>query len=290
MNKAISVMLKKYGPIRDRIDEENALKEVLQYITLLGLNRAGFFDKAAFYGGTALRMLYDLDRFSEDMDFCLEKKDSSFSFKPYLTSLSSELELYGFKAQIEEKRSGLDVAVNSAFVKQDTYSALLLIGSNTKGIHKKQLLKVKLEVDKENPIGAKFQKKLVPLPVPFMVNTLDEPSLFAGKLHAIIARSYINRVKGRDYYDLLFYAARGTKVNLNYLEAKLRNSNHYSETHPLTLDTMIQLLKDKFKTVDFKKAKDDVAPFLKTEQRRDLNNWSPELFSALIENLDTQEY
>jgi predicted nucleotidyltransferase component of viral defense system len=290
MNKAISVMLKKYGPIRDRTDEENALKEILQYITLLGLHRAGFFDKAAFYGGTALRMLYDLDRFSEDMDFCLEEKDPSFSFKEYLSSLTSELELYGFNTHIEEKRSGLDVAINSAFVKQDTYSALLLIGRGTKGIHKNQLLKVKLEIDKENPSGAKFCQKLVPLPVPFMVKSLDEASLFAGKLHAVIARSYVNRVKGRDYYDLLFYSARGTRVNLQYLEAKLRNSNHYTEPYPLSLEDLITLLCNKFEVVDFNKAKEDVSPFLKPEQRRDLMNWGSELFSALVQGLQVQEY
>jgi hypothetical protein len=285
MNDAISVMLKKYGPILDRADEENALKEILQQISLLGLFRAGFFDKAAFYGGTALRMLYQLDRFSEDMDFCLEVKDPSFSFQPFLASLSSELELYGFKAEVKENKSGIDVAVNSAFVKQETTSALLLIGRDAKGAHKNQVLKVKLEVDKQNPIGATFCKKLVPLPVPFMVRTLDEPSLFAGKLHAIIARAYLNRVKGRDYYDLLFYASRGTKINLQYLEAKLRNSGHYTGTNPLALDGLIPILINKIKTVDFEKAKADVAPFLKTEQRKNLNHWNVELFTAVVQEL-----
>lgn len=285
MNDAIAVMLKKYGPMLDRAGEENALKEVLQQISLLGLFRAGFFDKAAFYGGTALRMLYHLDRFSEDMDFCLEQKDPAFSFEPFLASLSSELQYYGFKAEVKEKRSGMDVAVNSAFVRQDTMSALLLIGRNTKGAHKNQMLKVKLEVDKQNPVGATFCKKLVSLPVPFMVRTLDEPSLFAGKLHAIIARSYLNRVKGRDYYDLLFYASRKTKINLPYLEAKLRNSEHYKGSIPLTLDTLVPILIDKFKTVDFNKAKEDVAPFLKTEQRKNLSHWNVELFSAVAEGL-----
>lgn len=279
-------MLKKYGAINSSADEENALKEVLQYISLLGLQRGGFFEKAAFYGGTALRMLYSLDRFSEDMDFCLEEKDPSFSFVPYLESLSAELELYGFNATVQEKRSGVDVAVNSAFVKQNTYSALLMIGRNTRRVHRKQLLKVKLEVDKNNPAGAEYSHKLVPLPTPFMVRTLDEPSLFAGKIHALIARSYSNRVKGRDYYDFLFYSARGTKVNMSYLEAKLRNSGHHDGSDALSIKNLIEILQDKFKSVDFKRAKEDVAPFLKPVQRRDLDNWSADLFSSLAEGVE----
>lgn len=283
MNDAIAVMLKKYGPMRDRVDEENALKEILQHIALLGLQRAGFFEKAAFYGGTALRMLYQLDRFSEDLDFCLEHKDPSFSFEPYLSSLALELELYGFKAIVEEKKKGAEVDLNSAFVKQDTYSALLLIGKSTKGVNKTQLLKVKLEVDKQNPDGAQYCQKLIALPTPFLVRTLDEPSLFAGKLHAIIARSFLNRVKGRDYYDLMFYCSRATKVNLTYLEAKLRNSRHFNGSAPLTHEALLILLKEKFKEVDFEKAKLDIMPFLKGEKKNNLKDWSCDFFSSLVE-------
>ena len=285
MNDAVQAMLKKYGPLRDRSDEENALKEVLQQIALLGLHRGGFFDQAAFYGGTALRMLHNLDRFSEDMDFCLERVDLEFSFKPFLKSVAAELKLYGFQALVEEHKSSPNMAINSAFVKQDTLSALLQIDRNTKGIHKNQLLKIKLEVDKDNPMGAQFCQKLILFPTPFMVRTLTEPSLFAGKCHAILARSYQNRVKGRDYYDFLFYCARETKVNLPYLEAKLRNSGHYIEVAHLDLARLIGLLDEKFKQVDFEKAKEDVAPFLKPSQRRNLDNWSYELFSAMAQQV-----
>ncbi len=288
MNDAIKIMLKQYGSIKDQEDQNNALKEIIQHIALLGLQRAKFFDKAAFYGGTALRMLYGLDRFSEDMDFCLENMEPSFSFKPYLETVSSELSQFGFDAQVEEKRCGDDVAVNSAFVKQNTLKAMLLIGKKANRIHNNQLLKVKLEVDKNNPRGAKFCKKLISLPTPFMIRTLTEPSLFAGKLHAIIARSYINRVKGRDYYDLLFYAARKTKVNIQYLEAKLINSKHLSGKTKLTKDKLQTLLIDKFKDVDFNKAKEDVSPFIKAEQRKYIQDWDCDLFSALCDDLQIE--
>ncbi|MBF0245545.1 MAG: nucleotidyl transferase AbiEii/AbiGii toxin family protein [Planctomycetes bacterium] len=288
MNDSIRAMLKKYGPLRDRSEEENALKEILQQIALSGLHRGGFFDKAAFYGGTALRVLYNLDRFSEDMDFCLEHVDPAFSFRPFLNSVTTELARYGFNAQVEEKRSGVDVAVNSAFVRQDTLGALLPIGRSSKGIHKKQLLKIKLEVDKLNPKGAQFCNKLILLPTPFMVRTLSESSLFSGKLHAVLARSYQNRVKGRDFYDFIFYCSRGTGVNLIYLEAKLRNSGHYFDTTPLTLERLIALLDEKFSQVHFDKAKEDVAPFLKVSQRQDLKNWNYELFSAMAQQITVE--
>jgi len=285
MNDAIAAMLKQYGPLKGPKDEDNALKEIIQQITLLGLHRGKFFDVACFYGGTALRVLYGLDRFSEDMDFCLNTPDKTFSFQPYIKSITDELERYGLNARVEEKKTGLDNSIGSAFVKQDTSRGLLVIERDSQRAQKGQLLKVKLEVDKTNPPGAISCKKLVKLPVPFLVSTLEEPSLFAGKLHAIVARSYVNRVKGRDYYDLLFYSARNTPVNLSYLESKLRDSNHYNENEPLSLKGLTKLLLEKFQSVDFEKAKLDVKPFLKSNQIESLNEWDAELFSAIVESI-----
>jgi len=287
MNDAITAMLKQYGPLNGPEDEDNALKEIIQQITLLGLHRGKFFDKASFYGGTALRILYGLDRFSEDMDFCLITPDRTFSFQPYLKSILDELDRYGLQARVEEKKAGAEVAIGSAFVKQETSQGLLVINRDNHRAQKGQLIKVKLEVDKINPPGAILCKKLVKLPVPFLIGTLDEPSLFAGKLHAIVARSYVNRVKGRDYFDFLFYAARNTPVNLTYLEAKLRDSKHYQLSTPLNSETLTKLLLEKFQSVDFEKATLDVKPFLKGDQIASLDDWGVELFSAIAENIET---
>ncbi len=106
MNDAVAAMLKQYGPIKTAADEENALKEIIQHIALLGLHRGGFFKYAAFYGGTALRILYGLDRFSEDLDFCLFQPDLDFTFGPLLVHVRDELERFGFKADVSEKRKG----------------------------------------------------------------------------------------------------------------------------------------------------------------------------------------
>jgi len=288
MNDAVRSMLRAFGPRKNQIDEINALREIVQRVTLLGLHRGGFFEKASFYGGTALRLLYHLDRFSEDMDFCLNAPDPAFQLSPYFGSISAELERFGIDATLEEKRSGQGVSIESAFVKQDTCRGLLVIGGNIPGVPKGQLVKVRLEVDKSNPPGGKTRNMLISLPTPFMIGTLTEESLFAGKLHTILARTYLSRVKGRDYYDFLFYSARGTKVNLEYLEAKLRDSGHYSGKKRLAMSSLVTMLEKKFSSVDFAQARSDVRPFLKPDRVRDLDEWSAELFSALAENLSPE--
>lgn len=285
MNEAIKTILKTYGPLRNQGEEINALKEIIQLVSLLGLQRGGFFDKGCFYGGTALRILFGLDRFSEDMDFCLLERDSAFKLQPYFEAIQEELERYGFSSDIQEKRTGTEVDIESAFVKQNTSMGLIVIGGDNKQIPKGQLVKIKLEVDKMNPDGFEVSKKLIKLPVPFMVSTLTEGSLFAGKLHALIARAYVERVKGRDYYDFLFYMARDTKVNIQYLESKLRDSGHYMDSEPLNRSTIIELLINKFRSVDLDKAKKDVQPFLGPHQVNDLSYWSTDLFVSMAEQL-----
>ncbi|MCK5800573.1 MAG: nucleotidyl transferase AbiEii/AbiGii toxin family protein [Deltaproteobacteria bacterium] len=288
MNDAIAAMLARYGPIRHLQDEDNALREIIQHLALLGLHRGGFFEKASFYGGTALRILYNLSRFSEDMDFCLATPDENFSFVPYLKFIEHELARYGFSATVEEKRAGPDVAIGSAFVKQDTIAGLLVIDRKRRG-PRGQLIKVRLEVDKRNPPGSARVRKLVKLPVPFLVGTLDEPSLFAGKVHALLARAYLNRVKGRDYYDFLFYSARDTPINMRYLEAKLRDSGHYRDSEELSVELLIEMLVHKFQSVDFEKARDDVRPLIKADEVRSLDDWEPALFTDIARELRAKE-
>jgi len=288
MNDALRAMLRAYAIINSQnrqTDQINALREVIQRITLLGLHRGGFFDKASFYGGTALRILYDLDRFSEDLDFCLTTPDPDFQLSKFFDSIEAEHARFGLHPILQERKSGTEVNIESAFVKQDTCKGLLVIGGGIDKIPKGQTLKVRIEVDKANPPGAIAQSKIIATPIPFMVGTLTESSLFAGKLHAILARAYLNRTKGRDYYDFVFYSSRGTPVNLQYLEAKLRDSGHIVGTQALTLETLIDMLKTKFSKVDFESAKEDVRPFIKPEKRPDLAEWSAALFSALAERL-----
>jgi predicted nucleotidyltransferase component of viral defense system len=285
MNSAISAMLKEFGDIKGPTDEQNALKEIIQKIVLFGLHRQKFFDHAAFYGGTALRIIHGLNRFSEDLDFCLMPANNEFVLAPFFKSIEEELERFGMNAKITEKKTGPGAEIESAFVKQPTHQGLIVIGRSTKPLHREQVVKIRLEVDKNNPLGGIEERRLINLPTPFLVKTLTLPSLFAGKLHAVLARTYLNRVKGRDYYDLQFYLARNVAVNLAYLEAKLRDSGHYTGADSLDRDTLVKLLKIKFEKVDFKKAAADVRPFLHKNDLEVTEEWSSDLFSALVETI-----
>ena len=285
MNQAITAMLKEFGEIRGPSDEQNALKEIIQRIVLLGLHRQRFFDSAAFYGGTALRLLYGLDRFSEDLDFCLMQANKGFTLSPFFSGIEEELARFGLKAKLSEKRTGPGAEIESAFVKQPTTQGLITIGFDPKGAQPEQLIKIRLEVDKSNPTGATEDRRLIKLPIPFLVKTLTLPCLFAGKIHAILARSYLNRVKGRDYFDLQFYLARDTPVDMRYLESKLRDSGHYLESATLDRKHLLKLLKTKFETVDFRKAAEDVRPFVHVQDLYQIDEWSKELFCALIDTL-----
>jgi predicted nucleotidyltransferase component of viral defense system len=289
MNQAISAMVKEFGDIKSPSDGQNALKEIIQKIVLLGLHRQKFFDVAAFYGGTALRILYGLNRFSEDLDFCLRPANRDFVLAPYFRGIQDELERFGLEAKITEKKTGPGTEIESAFVKQPTHQGLITIGLNPKSSHPGQLVKIRLEVDKNNPSGGIEERRLIKLPTPFLVNTLTLSSLFAGKLHAVLARAYLNNVKGRDYYDLQFYLARDTVVNMVYLEAKLRDSKHYSNKEPLDREHLLKMLKTKFMSVDFRKAAADVRPFLHVADQSQIDEWSSELFCALIDTLQTSD-
>ena len=286
MNPAIRAMLDAYGNLDTPQDEEYALQEIIQLITLWGLHRGGFFEQAAFYGGTALRILYGLNRFSEDMDFCLRTPTPEFRLNPYFSSIEDELARFGFSAKVTEKRSGVDAPIESAFVKQNTLEGLLVIERSPRALPRGQLIRVRLEVDKHNPPGATYVKKLVKLPVPFLVGTLDEPSLFAGKVHALLARAYLNRVKGRDYYDFAFYLARGTPVNATYLEAKLRDSGHCTKEESLTREELVKMLHERFSGVDFGLAAADIRPFIPQASASSLAEWDQDLFSALADTLE----
>lgn len=280
MNPAIASMLATYGKLNDIRDEENALKEIIQKICLRALQREGFFTKAAFYGGTALRIMYGLQRFSEDLDFYLETPDPGFRWVTYKKAVETELKTYGFEADFEAKKDDSESPVGSAFVKQSTLKGLILIESKLKA-SKTALLKVRLELDKSNPPGATYEEQFLRQPEIFRVRTLDKSSLFAGKMHAIIARQYNNRVKGRDYFDLLFYIQNNTKVNLNYLTNKLQDSGHIKNDVVLDENKLRNLYLEKIETVNFQQAMQDVSPYLNARQIEALKEWNTDYFKAL---------
>lgn len=280
-------MLDKYHCSSEQ-DYINALKELFQEIALLGLWRAKFYEKCAFYGGTALRILYGLDRFSEDLDFTLLAPNPSFSLETYNQAIADELAGFGFKVTVESKQKNIESTIASAFIKGATKEQFIIIEVDkdiTKRIHSMSSIKIKMEVDISPPGPMNTEVKTLLLPIPFSVKTLTKPDLFAGKLHAILCRPWMTRVKGRDWYDLIWYVSRDTPVNLSHLRDRLIQTNHWDKDLPFTSADLRQLLISKINQTDFNNAKSDILPFIKDKQAVEL--WTASFFVDLVAQIKT---
>ena len=285
MNTAIEQMLKNYR-IENIYDQKNAMKEIMQEIVLCGLSRAGFFQKAAFYGGTALRIFYGLDRFSEDLDFSLVTADPDFDLAAYFPVLEKEVRAFGLRVTIQEKEKTKESTIRSAFLKGNTKEHLLLFyaDENLAGsVARSEVIKIKFEVDINPPEYAGFEHKYRLLPTPYEVNLYDMPSLFAGKIHAVLCRAWKSRIKGRDLYDYVFYLSRGSTVNQKHLRARLLQSDFISEDVECTLPEQRHMLYERFDTIDFRQAKRDVEPFIR--DTASLNMWNADFFKQITAGL-----
>jgi predicted nucleotidyltransferase component of viral defense system len=281
MHEIVDQMLKKYA-CKSLLDYENALKEIIQEIALLGLWRAKFFEEAAFYGGTALRILHGLPRFSEDMDFSLLKPNPDFDISKYQESVRRELAAYNFEVSIEKKIKQNTTSIDSAFIKANTMIHLLKVNSNFK-THKDSLLKIKLEVDTTPPDGANTAVQSHFSPIPFSVKTFDLPSLFAGKIAATLYRPYKINVKGRDWFDFLWYISRGTNVNVNYFKSISVQLKKWPVSKTLGITDIVSLLEARIEEVDLSKIKADVLPFVKDKDS--VNAWTIQLFTDSFQRL-----
>lgn len=281
----VEEMIKQYNPETTE-EVKAALKEILQSIVLVGLSRSGFFNKASFYGGTALRIFYGLNRYSEDLDFTLNEKDENFNFEQYFKTINEVALSYGLELEISYKTKKIDTPIESAFAKLNTYQALikLKVNSNlTKYLHKDELMKIKFEVDCCPSLGFNVESKWLDNPEYASVNILDLPSLFAGKIHAILCRTYKNNVKGRDYYDFLFFIRKRVKPNLEFLKYKLIETGKLTINDEFNTDIVKQMLINKIKTVDFAQIKNDAQKFI--FKNENLDYFSRELFIDMIQKL-----
>jgi len=285
MNPAIQRMLERYS--RDTIEQNvAALREILQQLALLGLWRSKFFERAAFYGGTALRILYGLDRYSEDLDFSLLASDRDFSLGKYGSALERELAGFGFEVSFEPVQKNRESAIESAFLKTNTLKQMLLIESDRKllgGLQSGQKLKIRLEVDVDPPGGFETESKSVLQPVPFAVRTYTLPDLFAGKMHALLCRRWRNRVKGRDWYDFVWYVANYPRLHLSHLEQRMRQSGDYTSEASLGADVFRTMLRDAVERLDVEHAREEVLPFVM--DRRSVEIWSADFFNSLIDRV-----
>lgn len=284
MNPALKDMLDRYQPVTP-LDYEHAAREIVQEIALLGLWRAGFFEHAAFYGGTALRIFHGLRRFSEDLDFTLLHAGGAQRLEQCLPAVALELEAWGFSFEASAKSAGEGSGIESAFLKGGTRTNLLHIGAPedlARLLPQQRKLQIKLELDLDPPPQAATEVRTQLLPIPYQVRLYDLPSLFAGKLHAVLCRGWKNRVKGRDFYDFTWYVARGIRPNLGHLEARMRQSGHW-QGGAIDRGALVKLLHERFAAVDIRQAADEVRVFL--ADPRELELWSMEFFMDLASRL-----
>jgi len=272
MNRIFDQMLSKYDA-NTKADKLNALHEVMQEIALAALYRAQFFDKAAFYGGTCLRIFHKLPRFSEDMDFSLLAKDDSFSLEPYFVAIEREFYAYGRQVEIVLKAKKKATSVESAFLKDNT--EVYNIQFKTE-----KTVKIKIEVDKDPPLGFSTEHKLLMLPFSFMARCFDVPGLYAGKMHALLFRQWRSRVKGRDWYDFEWYVRNGHQLDFNHLKKRSLQKG-YSGGIELEPAVFLSLLKEKIKSTNLDHVIADVRPFVRN--REELKIWSTDYFLQLAD-------
>lgn len=265
-------MLSRYE-INTNDDYTNAVHEVMQQIALAGLYRGGFFNKAAFYGGTCLRIFYGLQRFSEDMDFSLLEQNDKFPLEDYFEPIISEFKALGREVVINKKEKQQQTTIESAFLKDDT--AVYNLQFRTE-----KSIKIKLEVDINPPLGFSTDSKLLLLPFSFMVRCYSLPDLYAGKMHALLFRSWKNRVKGRDWYDFEWYVRNNTPLNFSHFCERAYQFDNISSVD-LTIEKFKEMLKKKISKTDINLVKADVKPFIKDTSEMDI--WSADYFTQLVD-------
>lgn len=275
--KLIEERLKEYSPVSQR-DELNALKEIVQEIGLCALARANFFKIAAFQGGSCLRIIHNLNRFSEDLDFIMLKPDKTFVWEPFLKALQFEFTLYNLAFEVID-RSKADNAVKLAFLKDNSFGKVLLF-RHPRSSSDKQSIQIKLEIDTNPPSGSSFENNFLNFPYPFSIITQDLPSLFASKCHALLCRPY---VKGRDWYDFIWYVSKKIIPNFIHLQYALKQIGPWQNQEiNVTSQWLVQALNDKIITIDWQDAKRDAENFLRAHEREALNVWGNEFFLSTI--------
>jgi len=246
----------------------NASYEVIQEIILAGLYRGGFFNNAAFYGGTCLRIFHGLKRFSEDMDFSLISLFPNFQLEEYFPAIINEFNAVGKDVVISKKEKKVFGRVESAFLKDNTAAYDLRFKTE-------KTIKIKIEVDIDPPMKFDTEQKLLLLPFSFMTRCFVLSDLFAGKMHALVFRKWKQRVKGRDWYDFEWYIRNGVELNFNHLQERIRQFNGIEMSQTQFLNE----LKERLANTNIDAVKRDVLPFIKNPD--ELEIWSNDYFLQL---------
>jgi hypothetical protein len=271
MNEIYNLMLSAYEQTTEQ-QKRNATFEVNQQIILAGLYNGGFFDEAAFYGGTCLRIFHGLQRFSEDMDFSLLVPNKAFDFSRYFQPIIDEFAIVGRKVEITKKDKKAFGKAESAFLKDNTdvYDVTF---------QTEKSVKIKIEVDTQPPLKFNTEQKLLLLPKSFMVRCYTLPNLFSGKMHALLYRTWKNRVKGRDWYDFEWYIRHNTPLDFNHLHERTLQFNQ----EDISKELFLEKLKQRFSTTDINQVKADVLPFVRNPMELDI--WSNDYFLQLASKM-----
>ena len=257
-NEIYDNMLSAYDVATEQ-QRRNAIFEVNQQVILAGLYNGGFFDVAAFYGGTCLRIFHGLQRFSEDMDFSLLVPDDKFDFTKYFQPIIDEFAIVGREVEIKKKDKKGFGKVESAFLKDNTdvYDVSFQTDKS---------IKIKIEVDTQPPLNFRTEQKLLLQPHSFMTRCFTLPDLFAGKMHALVYRGWKNRVKGRDWYDFEWYVRHNVPLDFAHLAERVRQFNN----EEIGREAFMAQLKDRLASANINQGKSDVLPFVRTPKELDI--------------------
>lgn len=266
-NEIFNQMLSAYDLTTEQL-KRNATFEVNQQIILAGLYNGGFFNEAAFYGGTCLRIFHGLQRYSEDMDFSLLTPTTNFDFTQYFQPIIDQFAIIGREVEIKKKDKKKFGKVESAFLKDNT--DVFDVTFQTE-----KAIKIKIEVDTQPPLKFKTEQKLLLLPGSFMTRCFALPDLFAGKMHALVYRVWKNRVKGRDWYDFEWYVRHNVPLDFTHLHERTLQFNNEN----ISKDSFLEKLKERLATADINQVKADVLPFIRNPKEMDI--WSNDYFLQL---------
>lgn len=268
-------LVERYAPQNDA-ERISAGREVMQKVALAGLHRGGFFDHAAFYGGTCLRIFHNLKRFSEDMDFSLTEKGTDVHIENFFDAIVDEFKTLGMPVEIVKKDKKNFGRVESAFLKEGTEAYDIKFQT-------RKMLKVKIELDTNPPLHFATEQRLLLLPYSFMVRCFTLPDLYAGKMHALVYRAWQRRVKGRDWYDFEWYVRRGVPLGFEHLQERIQEFNGQK----VSREDFMAVLRDKLQATDINMVKQDVLPYIENE--RELDIWSNDYFTRLAEMIVFEE-
>ncbi|MGD9592207.1 MAG: nucleotidyl transferase AbiEii/AbiGii toxin family protein [Candidatus Berkiella sp.] len=265
---------------KTRLDEINALKEISQEIALMSLSKAGFFKEVEFHGGTALRILYGINRFSEDLDFALLKPTKKFNLNHYLKNIQNDFDTYGIHVSSTDRKE-ISKTVQKQFLKIDSLGSELSLeypGNRSEG-----KIKIKFEVDTNPPQGAKTELKYLTFPLSFSVLAKDQSSMFAGKLHALLCRAY---EKGRDWYDFVWFISSKTDINYDLLTHAINQQGPWAnQSIKIDRNWLIKQLSKKIKQLHWPNIIQDVKPLLRTQEQTALKVWGEAFFLSLTDKL-----